>query len=372
VGDSQAARHRPRVVEVVDERAPDYRTRFYRGRSARVDEIPNPLNVLVTLDTNALGRAVIPVGGGEGWSDNPWSATIKNGRMYGRGTADMKSGVASHIMAVESLLAAGLKPKGDVYINIVVDEEVSGHGTLDTVIRGYKADAGISGETSDLAVQPACIGRIWFEIEIHGKPAGIQKRYEGVSGIDWQMREFERHVARPGYARSLANSAALLRFPEARGDWVRPGIMLYGASPLEDRTAAQIGLRPAMSLTSEIIGIQNLKRGDTVGYGSQFTADREMRIGVVACGYADGYPRHAYNGTPLLVNGVRVPMVGRVSMDMLCVDLRDVPRARIGSPVTLWGAGLPVEEVAAAAGTVSYELLCALARRVPVEDCDGD
>jgi acetylornithine deacetylase len=127
---------------------------------------------------------VIPVGGGEGWSDNPWSATIKNGRMYGRGTADMKSGVASHIMAVECLKGAGLKPKGDVYINVVIDEEVSGHGTLDTVIRGYKADAGISGETSDLAVQPACIGRIWFEIEIHGKPAGIQKRYEGISGIE--------------------------------------------------------------------------------------------------------------------------------------------------------------------------------------------
>jgi alanine racemase len=195
---------------------------------------------------------------------------------------------------------------------------------------------------------------------------------EGVSGIEWQMREFERHVARPGYARSLANSAALLRFPEARGDWVRPGIMLYGASPLEDRSAAQIGLRPAMSLTSEIIGIQQLKRGDTVGYGSLFTADREVRIGVVACGYADGYPRHAYNGTPVLVDGVRVPMVGRVSMDMLCVDLSAVPGAGIGSPVMLWGAGLPVEEVAAAAGTVSYELLCALARRVPVEDRGGD
>jgi alanine racemase len=195
---------------------------------------------------------------------------------------------------------------------------------------------------------------------------------EGTRGIEWQMREFERHVARPGYARSLANSAALLRFPEARGDWVRPGIMLYGASPLQERSAAQIGLRPVMSLTSEIIGIQSLKRGDKVGYGGLFTADREMRIGVVACGYADGYPRHACNGTPVLVDGVRVPMAGRVSMDMLCVDLSAVPRAGIGSPVTLWGAGLPVEEVAAAAGTVSYELLCALARRVPVEDRGGD
>jgi acetylornithine deacetylase len=125
---------------------------------------------------------VIPVG--EGWSEDPWSAAIRDGRIYGRGSADMKSGVASHIMAVELIKAAGLGLKGDVLINVVVDEEVSGHGTLDTVIRGYRADAGISGETSDLAVQPACIGRIWFEISISGKPAGIQKRYNGVSGIE--------------------------------------------------------------------------------------------------------------------------------------------------------------------------------------------
>ena len=163
---------------------PGYRPvdRGYEGRP----------NIVATLKGSGGGRSlllnghtdVIPVGGGEGWSDDPWSATIKNGRIYGRGSADMKSGVASHVMAVECLLAAGARPKGDVHINIVVDEEVSGHGTLDTVVRGYKADAGISGETSGLAVQPACIGRIWFEIEIHGKPAGIQKRYEGISGID--------------------------------------------------------------------------------------------------------------------------------------------------------------------------------------------
>jgi acetylornithine deacetylase len=127
---------------------------------------------------------VIPVGKGEGWSDNPWSASIKDGKLYGRGSCDMKSGVASHIMAIENMIAAGLKPKGDVYLDIVIDEEVSGHGTLDTVIRGYHADAGISGETSGLAVQPACIGRIWFEIEIQGKAAGIQRRYQGVSGIE--------------------------------------------------------------------------------------------------------------------------------------------------------------------------------------------
>jgi acetylornithine deacetylase len=149
-------------------------------------------NIVATWKGTGGGRSillnghtdVIPVGNGEGWSDNPWSAKIKDGRIYGRGSCDMKSGVASHILAVEFLKAAGVKLKGDVLINIVIDEEVSGHGTLDTVIRGYTADAGISGETSELAVQPACIGRIWFEIEIQGKPAGIQRRYQGVSGIE--------------------------------------------------------------------------------------------------------------------------------------------------------------------------------------------
>ena len=149
-------------------------------------------NIVATWKGTGGGRSllfnghtdVIPVGNGEGWSDNPWSASIKEGRIYGRGSCDMKSGVASHILAVEFLKSAGIRLKGDVLIDVVIDEEVSGHGTLDTVIRGYTADAGISGETSGLAVQPACIGRIWFEIEIQGKPAGIQRRYQGVSGVE--------------------------------------------------------------------------------------------------------------------------------------------------------------------------------------------
>jgi alanine racemase len=170
--------------------------------------------------------------------------------------------------------------------------------------------------------------------------------------------------------RSLANSAALLRFPEARGDWARPGIMLYGCSPFghdgADRGAEALGLRPAMTLASEIIAVQHLRPGEKIGYGFSYEAAGEMRIGVVACGYADGYPRHAPSGTPVLVNGRRTRLVGRVSMDMLTVDLSELPDAAVGSPVTLWGEGLSADEVAASAGTLSYELLCALAPRVPV------
>ncbi|MHB1237053.1 MAG: alanine racemase [Gallionella sp.] len=166
--------------------------------------------------------------------------------------------------------------------------------------------------------------------------------------------------------RSLANSAALLRYPSTHADWVRPGIMLYGASPFADASAQQLGLKPAMTLSSRIIATQQLRAGDEVGYGALFRAESNMRIGIVACGYADGYPRYAPGGTPVLVGGQRTKTLGRVSMDMLYVDLSALPQADVGSRVVLWGEGMPIEEVARAAGTVSYELMCALTLRVPI------
>ncbi len=176
--------------------------------------------------------------------------------------------------------------------------------------------------------------------------------------------------------RSLCNSAATLRFATEssamRGDWVRPGIMLYGSSPDHPaHCAADWNLQPAMTLRARLIATRELAAGDTVGYGGHFTAPAPMRIGVAACGYADGYPRVAPTGTPMLVDGVRTRLVGRVSMDMVTVDLTPVPHAGIGSEVTLWGRGpngseLPIDAVAQAAGTLGYELMCALAPRVPV------
>lgn len=186
-------------------------------------------------------------------------------------------------------------------------------------------------------------------------------------------------------ARSLANSAALLRYPQTHCDWVRPGVMLYGASPIAGVSAQQLGLKPAMTLSSRIIAVQELRAGDEVGYGASFRAGHAMRVGIAACGYADGYPRQsgrvepeapgahrptpcgcAPTGTPILVDGQRTQTLGRVSMDMLHVDLSALPQAGVGSHVVLWGEGLPIEEVASAAGTISYELMCALAGRVPV------
>lgn len=184
-------------------------------------------------------------------------------------------------------------------------------------------------------------------------------------GVAAQLAEIRQHFALLPYPISLANSAAILRYPDTHHDWVRPGISLYGASPFADTTAASLDLRPVMTLHSQIIAVQTLKAGEALGYGRLWIADRDSRIGVVACGYADGYPRHAVTGTPILVNGKRTRTLGRVSMDMLFVDLTELADAGVGSQVILWGRGLPIEEVAQAAGTISYELLCARAQRVP-------
>ncbi len=190
---------------------------------------------------------------------------------------------------------------------------------------------------------------------------------EGEGGVAAQLQWFNELTQPFEGPRSAANSAALLRFPEeTRGDWVRPGIMLYGCSPLGFKSAAEIGLKPAMTLHSEIIAVQHLQAGEYVGYGRTYQASQEMTLGVVACGYGDGYPRHAPSGTPVLVAGERTRTVGRVSMDKLSVDISDIPEAYVGTPVTLWGEGLSCDEVASAAGTVSYQLLCALSPRVPV------
>jgi len=214
----------------------------------------------------------------------------------------------------------------------------------------------------------------YSRLEASGKVAAISLMShfadaDGAPGIDAQLGRFAEWTAGLHAEATLANSAAVLRYPETHADWVRPGIMLYGCSPFADLSAQQLGLQPVMTLTSEIIAVQDLKPGDRVGYGGTFVAPQAMRIGVVACGYADGYPRHApgFNdrNTPIIVAGKRTVTVGRVSMDTLCADVSAIPEARVGSAVTLWGEGLSADEVASAAGTVSYELLCALAARVP-------
>ncbi len=203
------------------------------------------------------------------------------------------------------------------------------------------------------------------------KPMGLMTHFAESDSLDKtptsrQIELFTQCIQNLPGPRSLANSGGILAWPSAHADWVRPGIMLYGASPFANRHGSQHGLRPVMSLTSELIAVHEVSKGEQVGYGGKWTCPENMRVGIVAIGYGDGYPRHAKNGTPMLVNGRRCPLVGCVSMDMIAVDLRTQPYAKVGDSVVLWGEELPVEEVAGHSGTIGYELLTRITQRVHV------
>jgi len=179
-----------------------------------------------------------------------------------------------------------------------------------------------------------------------------------------QVAAFDRAVQGLPGSQCLANSAALLNLPETRRDWVRAGLLLYGVSPVVGRDGPALGLAPVMTFESRLIAVNDVPAGDTIGYGARFTASRAMRVGVAAIGYGDGYPRNMPDGAPVLVNGRVQRLAGCVSMDMITIDLDGLDQVEVGDPVVLWGAGLPVERVAAAVGTIPYELLCRVTRRV--------
>ncbi|MCC6134723.1 MAG: alanine racemase [Candidatus Contendobacter sp.] len=186
-----------------------------------------------------------------------------------------------------------------------------------------------------------------------------------------QLQTFETATAGLPGERSLANSAGILGWPQTHFDWVRPGLMLYGASPFVDSLAADEDLRPVMTFHTRLIAIKRLRKGEPVGYGGTWHCPEDMDVGVAAAGYGDGYPRHAPSGTPVLLHGREAPLIGRVSMDMITVDLRGHPEARIEDRVTLWGGGgLPVERIAQSAGTIAYPLLCGITARVRREVID--
>ena len=179
-----------------------------------------------------------------------------------------------------------------------------------------------------------------------------------------QMAVFREVTAGLAGARSLANSAAVLGWPEAHEDWVRPGGALYGISVVDGCTGAHFGLRPAMTLSTRLIAVNRVCRGGRIGYAGTWECPEDMDVGVAAIGYGDGYPRAAPAGTPVMVSGHRTQVIGRISMDLVTIDLRGVPGARVGEAVELWGVDLPVETIAAAAGTIGYELTCSITRRV--------
>lgn len=223
-----------------------------------------------------------------------------------------------------------------------------------------------------LGFDPAEVPGVWQRLqacEAVAKPLRLMTHLANASNADddmtrRQLASFRESCRGLDAEQSIANSAGIIAWPDSHADWVRPGLMLYGVSPMEGKSAADHDLRPVMALRSQLISIKRLSRGDPVGYGAAWRCPENMAVGVVAAGYADGFPRHARSGTPVLVKGRRAGTVGNASMDMLAVDLRGIPGAAVGDEVEIWGPGLPIEEVAKHAGTVPYELLCGVHKRL--------
>ncbi len=231
-----------------------------------------------------------------------------------------------------------------------------------------KVDTGMNR----LGFAPAAVQDAWKRLNkarAVQKPVRLMTHFASADEISnpktlAQLEAFAAATAGIEAERSIANSAGILAWPQSHADWVRPGSMLYGASPFSMKCGADDGLKPVMTMETTLIAVKTLKEGESVGYGGSFVAPEDMTLGIAAIGYGDGYPRHAPSGTPVLVKGVRVPLVGRVAMDMIALDLRGVSRPAVGDPVVAWGPELPVEEIARAAGTIPLELLCGVTQRV--------
>lgn len=292
-----------------------------------------------------------------------------------------QAGIQQPLVLLEGIFAPDeLEPVAEHRLQMVVhtEEQIAWleQSTLDAPLYAWvKLDTGMHRLGLPLSEAQDAVARLARLIERRGGALRLMSHLACADepsnpANDAQLAAFNT-LELPGYERSLANSAAILSRPDMQFDWVRPGIMLYGASPFVPGVEAGNGLQAVMSLESRLIAVTGRKRGEGLGYGLTWTCPQDMKVGIVAAGYGDGYPRHAPGGTPVLVNDKVVPLVGRVSMDMLCVDLRQQPDAKAGDPVQLWGRCLPVDAVAAHAGTISYEPLCNVNPRVPREYLNG-
>jgi len=327
--------------------------------------------VWAVVKANAYGHGMVQAAATLTLADGLAVARVEEGARL------REFGVVAPILVLEGVLdeqelAAAQEHRLELALHrqdqVALVERTSGAGRLPVWV---KVDTGMHRLGFDPKEVPELLERLHANPRIDG-PVGLMTHLANADDVQdpltklqcERLRELdpaERHEL------SIGNSAGLLAFPASRTHWVRPGIMLYGASPLIGRTAAELGLQPVMTLQTRLIAVRSLRRGDAIGYGGTYVCPEDMPVGVAAIGYGDGYPRHAPAGTPVLVGGRRAPLVGRVSMDMINIDLRSVSGAAVGDSVTLWGEGLPVDEIAERAGTISYELLCQVTARVRME-----
>lgn len=333
----------------------------------RVQQAVPGSQVMAILKANAYGHGLLRV-----------AQSLPGAAAFGivdldEGIALREAGFDQRIVLLEGLFGADdialiSGYRLDIVVHHASQLEMLEQGTLTRSLDVWvKLDTGMHR----LGFDPADTAEIVARLQAIGHVANVRYMTHFACADDPENEttrlQYQRFTAALGTLdgeTTLANSAAILAWPETHGDWVRPGIMLYGGSPLAGKSAAELDLRPVMTLTTRLIATTACRRGDAVGYGRDWICPEDMPVGVAAIGYGDGYPRHAGNGMPLLVNGRRAALIGRVSMDMICIDLRGQPNAAVGDEVVLWGEGLPVEEIAAGAGSISYELLCGISSRV--------
>jgi len=287
-----------------------------------------------------------------------------------------ESGIGQRIVVLEGfsqqneldlLRRFGLEPVIHVSVQIDLLESVAAAQSLSVWL---KLDSGMHRLGFDAEGFAAAHRRL-IDCQAVRQPVSLMTHLANADDCDddttlRQVQQFRRVTTGFAGERSIANSAGIMGWSDIYADWVRPGIMLFGVSPFSDKNGGDHGLKPVMTLHSKLLAIKNLQSGDAIGYGGKWVCSRPMRMGIVAVGYGDGYPRSAVSGTPILINGQRVELVGRVSMDMISVDLSDCASAKIGDSVVLWGEGLPVEEVARHASTIPYTLLCGVTQRVRI------
>lgn len=342
-----------------------------RHNLKRVRELAPNRSVIAMVKANAYGHGVVRVAQNLPKTEALGVASLEEGMKL------REAGVTQPIVLMEGLFNPDELAEAARYAFTLVVHHLEHVEILEKaeITKAFSVWLKINTGMHRLGIDPAQTNEVYErlkKIKAIKQPIGLMTHFAQADAIESavtleQINLFQQATAHLEGPRSLANSAAIIAWPAALGDWVRPGLMLYGASPFPNKTGFDHGLKPVMTLSSRLIAITHVKKGGRVGYGGVWTAPEDMSVGVVGVGYGDGYPQFANNGTPLLVNGVKCPLVGRVSMDMLTVDLRNQPNAKIGDPVTLWGAGLPVELVAMHSNTSAYEILTRMTPRPKIE-----
>lgn len=337
----------------------------------RTRELAPGCSVIAMVKANAYGHGLVRVAQALTEADAFGVASLDEGIRL------REAGIQQPIVLMEGVFYADeLQEAAEYNFHLVVHHLPHVEMLAQTkVSRPFSVWLKINTGMNRLGIDPNEISSVYnqlMQINLVKKPIGLMTHFAEADSLTSvatkeQMQLFYRSINQLSGPRSMANSAAIIAWPHSHGEWVRPGLMLYGASPFPNRVGSDHGLQPVMTLWSRLIAITKVKKGFKVGYGGEWCAPEDMHVGVVGVGYGDGYPQFAKSGTPILVGDVECPLVGRVSMDMLTVDLRMNPKAKINDPVLLWGHGLPVERVAKHSQTSAYEILTRMTPRPRIE-----